>query len=157
MRARETIRTLNRLIVSCRGAEAFCRACAQTRSGSQLRSLLRHRGEEWGRYGDELQALVLMLGGEPAIGNPAGAWVRSRIWLAAKALLLGSSEALVLEEWQREQQRVLYRYEDALKGYLARRILRTVKTQSARIEQRMEQIESLRQEYAVAATTASRV
>jgi uncharacterized protein (TIGR02284 family) len=157
MRARETIRTLNRLIVSCRGAEAFCHACAQTRGALQLRSVLRRRSEEWGRYGDELQALVLMLGGEPAIGNPAGAWVRSRIWLAGKALLLGSTEALVLEEWQREQQRVLYRYEEALKGYLARRILRTVKSQSARIQQRMEQIESLRQEYAVGAPTVSRV
>jgi hypothetical protein len=70
---------------------------------------------------------------------------------------LGSTEALVLEEWQREQQRVLYRYEDALKGYLARRILRTVKTQSARIQQRLEQIESLRQEYAVGSPTVSRV
>jgi hypothetical protein len=43
MRARETIRTLNRLIVSCRGAEAFCIASAQSRGALQLRSVLRHR------------------------------------------------------------------------------------------------------------------
>jgi uncharacterized protein (TIGR02284 family) len=156
MRARETIRTLNRLILSCRGAEAFCRASAQTRGAAQLQSVLRHRSEEWGRYGDELQALVLMLGGEPATGHPAGTFFR-RLWLFAKSLLLGSSEALVLEDWQFEQQRVLSRYEDALKGYLARRILRTVTVQSARIEQRLEQIVSLRQEYAVASPSASRV
>jgi uncharacterized protein (TIGR02284 family) len=157
MRARETIRTLNRLISSCRGAEAFCLACARTRGASQLRAVLRRRSEEWGRYGDELQALVLMLGGEPVTGNPAAAWVRRRIWLAGKALLLGSSEALVLEEWQCEQQRVLNRYNEALKGYLARRILRTVTVQSARIEQRLEQIESLRQGYAVGSPNVSRV
>jgi uncharacterized protein (TIGR02284 family) len=156
MRARETIRTLNRLIIGCRGAEAFCLACAQTRGASQLRSVLRHRSEEWGRYGDELQALVLMLGGEPVTGSPADAWMR-RIWLAGKALLLGSTEALVLEEWQREQQRVSSRYTDALKGYLARRILRTVAVQSSRIQQRLEQIESLRQEYAVGSPNVSRV
>jgi len=156
MRARETIRTLNRLIIGCRGAEAFCLACAQTRGASQLRSVLRHRSEEWGRYGDELQALVLMLGGEPVTGSPADAWMR-RIWLAGKALLLGSTEALVLEEWQREQQRVSNRYTDALKGYLARRILRTVTVQSSRIQQRLEQIESLRQEYAVGSPNVSRV
>jgi uncharacterized protein (TIGR02284 family) len=156
MRARETIRTLNRLIVSCRGAEAFCFASAQTRGAQQLRSVLRHRGEEWGRYGDELQALVLMLGGEPAIGNPALSGLR-RFWFAGKALLLGSSEALVLEEWQREQQRVLNRYEDALRGYLARRILRTVSTQAARIQQRLEQIDGLRHESAVGSPTTSRV
>jgi uncharacterized protein (TIGR02284 family) len=156
MRARETIRTLNRLILSCRGAEDYCLACAQTRGALQLRSVLRHRSEEWGRYGDELQALVLMLGGEPAIGNSAGAWLR-RISLAGKSLLFGSSEALVLEEWQREQQRVSHRYEDALKGYLARRIRRTVNTQSTRIQQRLEQIESLRHEYAVGSPNVSRV
>jgi uncharacterized protein (TIGR02284 family) len=153
MRAQETIRTLNRLIRSCRGAEAFCRACARTRGASQLRAVLRRRSDEWGRYGDELQALVLMLGGEPATGNPAAGWVR-RVWLACKSLALGSSEALVLEEWQFEQQRVLNRYQEALRGYLARRILRTVKGQAARINQRLEQIESLRQEYAVMSPNA---
>lgn len=155
MRARETIRTLNRLIVGCRGAEAFCLSCAQMRGASQLRSVLRRRSEEWGRYGDELQALVLMLGGEPVTGNP-GAWLR-RIALAGKALLLGSTEALVLEEWQRQQQRISNRYSEALKGYLARRILRTVAAQSSRIQQRLEQIESLRQEYAVGSPNVSRV
>jgi uncharacterized protein (TIGR02284 family) len=142
--------------MSCRGAEAFCLACAQTRAASQLRPVLRHRSEEWGRYGDELQALVLMLGGEPATGSSAGAWAR-RMWLAGKALLLGSSETLVLEEWQFVQQRVLNRYEEALRGYLARRILRTVTVQSVRIEQRLEQIESLRQECAVGSPNVSRV
>ena len=107
--------------------------------------------------GDELQALVWMLGGEPATGNPAFAWIRERIWVAGKMLLLGSSEAIVLEEWQRRQQRVLNRYEEALKGYLARRILRTVRVQATRIQQRLEQIESLRNEYAVGSPNVSRV
>jgi len=156
MRARETIRTLNRLIRSCRGAEAFCRACATIRGASQLRTVLRHRSEEWGRHGDELQALVLMLGGEPATGSHTGGYAR-RIWLGCKALLLGSSEALVLEEWQCEQQRVLSRYEEALRAYFARRVLRTVTVQAARIAQRLEQIESLRDQIAVASPNPSRV
>jgi uncharacterized protein (TIGR02284 family) len=153
MRTQETIRTLNRLIRSCRGAEAFCRASARTRGATQLRTVLRHRAEEWGRYGDELQALVLMLGGEPATRSATGGLAR-RLWLASKTLVLGSSEALVLEEWQSEQQRVLKRYQEALQGYLARRILRTVTVQAARISQRLEQIESLRQENAVLAPNA---
>jgi uncharacterized protein (TIGR02284 family) len=157
MRARETIRTLNRLIASCRRAEAFCRGCAQTRGASQLRSVLRHRSDEWGRYADELQALVLMLGGEPVTGNAAGSWALHWVWLAGKALLLGSTEALVLEEWQQQQRWVLNRYEEALKGYLARRILRRVAGQASRIQQRLQQIESLRLEYAVGPPNASRV
>jgi uncharacterized protein (TIGR02284 family) len=157
MRARETIRSLNRLITACRRAEAFCRGSAHTRGASQLRAVLRHRSEEWGRYGDELQALVLMLGGEPVTGNSAGAWAVRRAWLQGKALLLGSTESLVLEEWQYEQQRVLNRYDDALKGYLARRILRTVAGQANRIQQRSRQIESMRLEYAVGSPNVSRV
>ena len=115
MRARETIRTLNRLIVNCRAAEDYCLACAKTRGGLQLRGL------------------------------------------SVKALFLGSSEALVLEEWQHEQQRVLNRYKEALQGYLARRILRTVNTQFVRIEQRLDQIQSLRQGYAVGSPNISHV
>jgi uncharacterized protein (TIGR02284 family) len=156
MRAQETIRTLNRLIRSCRGAEAFCRACSATRGAEQLRTVLRHRSEEWGRHGDELQALVLMLGGEPATGTAGGGLVR-RTSLACKALLLGSTEALVLEEWQFEQQRVLNRYEEALRDYLARRIRRTVTVQAARINQRLEQIESLRHQNAALSPNASHV
>lgn len=156
MRAQETIRTLNRLIRSCRGAEAFCGACSATRGAVQLRTVLRHRAEEWGRHGDELQALVLMLGGEPATGTAGGRLVR-RTWLVCKALLLGSTEALVLEEWQFEQQRALSRYEEALRGYLVRRIRRTVSVQAARINQRLEQLESLRHENAVVSPNASHV
>jgi uncharacterized protein (TIGR02284 family) len=157
MRARETIRSLNRLIANCRRAESFCRGCAQTRGASQLRSVLRHRSDEWGRYGDELQALVLMLGGEPVTRTGSGSWLWRRALLAGKAMLLGSTEALVLEEWQHEQRRVLNRYEEALKGYLARRILRTVAGQATRIQQRLQQIESLRLEYALGSPDASRV
>jgi uncharacterized protein (TIGR02284 family) len=156
MQARETIRTLNRLIRGCRGAEAICLACSKTRGALQLGSVLRHRGEEWGRYGDELQALVLMLGGEPATGSPVGAWAR-RMWVLTKGLLLGSSEALVLDEWRFEQQRVLSRYDEAMRGYLARRIRRTVSVQAARIEQRLEQIQLLRHGYSAGSDNASRV
>ena len=80
-----------------------------------------------------------------------------RIWLACKALVLGSSEALVRDEWRVVQRRVLQRYKEALHGYLARRILRTVSVQAARISQRLEQIESLRNEHAVRSPNPSRV
>jgi uncharacterized protein (TIGR02284 family) len=156
MQARQTIRTLTRLIRSCRGAEALCVACAKTRGAQQLRTVLRRRAEEWGRYGDELQALVLMLGGEPATGSPVSVWAR-RMWLLGKGLLLGSTEVLVLDEWRVAQQRVLNCYEDAMRGYLARRIRHTVTIQSTRILQRLEQIESLRQENSVGSVNASRV
>ena len=156
MRAKETIRILNRLIRSCRGAEAVCRACSATRAAAQLRTVLSRRGEEWGRHGDELHALVLMLGGEPATAAASGGFAR-RTWLACKALLLGSSEALVLEEWHAVQQRIFNRYEEALRGYLARRIRRTVRVQAARIGQRLDEIESLRHENAVVSPNASHV
>ncbi|MEP7247042.1 MAG: DUF2383 domain-containing protein, partial [Gammaproteobacteria bacterium] len=67
MRTQATIRILNRLIRTCRDGEDVCGACSDATESPGLRSLMRYRSEEWGRQGDELQALVLLLGGKPAI------------------------------------------------------------------------------------------
>jgi len=61
MRTQATIRTLNTLIRACRDSEELCAVCGDSVESAGLRSLLRYRSEEWGRQGDELQALVLLL------------------------------------------------------------------------------------------------
>src|SRR5690606_22613895 len=148
MRTQETIRTLNKLIQTCRDGEELCRACGEAVDSPGLRTLLRYRSEEWGRQGDELQALVLLLGGEPAVGGTHAARVL-RAWFAVEAAIGGPSGLPMLESWQRDQQRALDRYEEALSGYLPERIRRTVSLQADRVVDRYEQIGGLREQYAI--------
>ena len=147
MRTQETIRTLNRLIQVCRDGEQICRACAEAAESSDLRVTLRSRSDEWGRQGDELQALVLLLGGEPATTGTMHA-LASRAWLSLKVAVFGRRDLLVLEQWQRAQQRALDRYAEALSGHLPGRIRRSVSLQAGRVTDRYDQIIGLRERYA---------
>jgi uncharacterized protein (TIGR02284 family) len=147
MRTQATIRILNRLIRTCRDSEDLCGACSDATFSPGLRSLLRYRSEEWGRQGDELQALVLLLGGEPAISGSPRAYAAA-LWIGMHTALLGRSDREAIEAWQRIQRRGLRQYENALNGYLPERIRHTVASQAARVLDRDEKITMLRGEYA---------
>jgi uncharacterized protein (TIGR02284 family) len=146
MHTQDTIRTLNRLIETCRDGEAFCRVAGESVDSIGLRPLFGFRSEEWGRQGDELQALVLLLGGDPAMFGTVSAQAL-RGWMKLKALIFGRSDLSVLEQWQASQQHALQRYEEALSGYLPQRIRRTVSLQADRVMDRAEQIANLHDRY----------
>ncbi len=143
MHTQDTIRILNRLTRVCRDGEAFCRVGARRRLAADLRSLLRSRSEEWARLGDELQALVLLLDGDPALSGTAAASVR-RGWLFLRTALFGSPEAAVIDAWERMQKEAWRGYAEAVSGYLPERIRRTVSLQADRISDRCDQVGSLR-------------
>jgi len=143
MYTQDTIRILNGLIRACRDSEAFCRVSSRRRVGRELRALLRSRSEEWARLGDELQALVLLLNGEPALSGTFAASMR-RGWLVVRSAFPGSAEAAVIEDWERTQNAAWQRYAEAMSGYLPERIRRTVSLQSDRIADRCDQVGSLR-------------
>jgi len=139
MRAEDTIRILNRLIQVCRDGEALCRSCARRRVSTDVQALLRHRSDEWGRLGDELQALVLLLNGEPAMGGTLAASAR-RAALALRTLIPGPVESQLIDAWRSMQGEAAERYAEALSGYLPERIRRTVGLQFDRISDRLHQI-----------------
>lgn len=148
MRTQDTIRILNRLIRVCRDGEDFCYGCSDAVGDAGLQTLLHYRSEEWGRQGDELQALVLLLGGEPATSGTLGERAL-RAWLVMRAAVIGPSDIAVLGEWQRIQQLALERYEEAIGGYLPERIRRTIGLQADRIMDRLEHISVLRDQRAI--------
>jgi uncharacterized protein (TIGR02284 family) len=142
MRARETIETLNALIEACRGVEKLCRACAESGASRALQNLLRFRTDHWGRLGDEMQALVLLLNGAPArTSAPGSQWLCA--WVAVKAAVLGVSDARALDTCQHAQLRALYRYDHALSGYLPERIRRPLTLQADRIAERIDAMDVL--------------
>jgi uncharacterized protein (TIGR02284 family) len=147
MPSHPVIGTLNDLIHDCRDIEGLCRACSEAVRTCELGAPLRERAEEWGRQADELQALVLLLGGTPAIG---GSWRAplTRLWLAAKTSALGPDDLVALDTCLHSSFRALERFEDALEGYLPERIRRTVGLHAARIGERIDAIDALRGSYA---------
>ena len=153
MRTQATIRTLNKLIRTCRDSEELCGVCADAVESPGLRSLLRYRSEEWGRQGDELQALVLLLGGKPATSATLYAHARAS-WLGLKGALLGPSDLAAIEVWQQSQRMGLHRYDEALGSYLPERIRRTVSLQANRVLDRSEKIGMLRGQYTLRSQSA---
>lgn len=132
MLTQETIRTLNRLVQTCRDGEELCRALSETAATPALADTLRSRSEGWARQGDELQALVLTLDGRPEThGTPAG-WL-SRARLRAQRATRGRSDAAALVEWESLRARASERYEEALERYLPERVRRTVSLQALRL------------------------
>jgi uncharacterized protein (TIGR02284 family) len=146
MHTKQTIRTLNHLVRTCRGTENLLRVCADGTDTSTLRVLLQERSQEWGRNGDELQALVLLLGGVPA--TTAGFFARlSGARALIKSAALGPADPAMVVEWQGAQDRALQRYETALQGYLPERIRRTLTLQMDRAVRASHYIGQLRERY----------
>lgn len=139
MRTPETINTLNSMIRICRDTERLCRAWAASAKSAPVRGRLGHRSGEWGRQGDELQALVLLLGGEPAtVGTlPARAQCLA---VACRVFLLGGNDAAAADGCERALQYALTFYEHALDGYLPERIRRTISLQARQISARCERV-----------------
>ncbi len=153
MQTQLTIVSLNSLIQVCRDNEDLCRVGAARVQSTDLGSVLRRRSEEWGRQGDELQALVLLLNGEPATTGSLAAGVQ-RAWLILRSALLGADDASLIEVWHRSQEQALQRYEEATGGYLPERIRRTISLQADRIADRLDQISVLRGRHAIRSQSA---
>jgi uncharacterized protein (TIGR02284 family) len=139
MQTQRTIQMLNRLIGMCRDAEELCPAAARVALSADLAALLRSRAGEWARRGDELQALVLLLGGVPVTSASAAAHTQ-RIRLALRRLLLGASDAAALAALSEVHCGARAHYEKTLAGYLPARIRRTLALQAARMTDRCAEI-----------------
>jgi len=148
MHIEQTIRTLNRLIRVCRDSEDFCGAAARRAVAADLGAVLRHRSDEFGRLGDELQALVLLLGGEPVTSATLAARAR-HFGFGARLAVLGPDDATIVTAWQSVEREAETRYLAAIDGYLPERIRRTVSLQADRVVGRAERIASLCDEVAM--------
>jgi uncharacterized protein (TIGR02284 family) len=132
-----SVTTLNRLIRTCRDAEWLCTSWARKAESAHLRTRFRIRGEEWGRQGDELQALVLLLGGEPATSVTLSAGLQT-LWLECRYTLMGRNDSAAVDGCESIQQFAFGCYEEVLAGYLPERIRRTVSLQARQISARCD-------------------
>jgi uncharacterized protein (TIGR02284 family) len=137
MRTPQTITTLNDLIRTCRDTESLGRAWGNTADSAHLRHRFHRRSEEWARQGDELQALVLLMGGAPA-RNPTWTARLQCAWVKLRGAVEGRSDPPASEGCEQAQQHALMRYEQALSGYLPERIRRTLSLQAKQISLRCD-------------------
>lgn len=137
----KTIKQLNGLVHLCKDAEAGFRICAEYMDSSELKTLLDSRSGEYAAATEELQALVLELGGIPAEhGSLAGGLHRR--WIGLKTLIAGQDEKAVLNECLREERVAKQGYEQALQEDLPPQVRRAVSAQYAGVLHNLTQLEA---------------
>lgn len=143
MHSRNTVRILNGLIHTCRDGEALCRAFSEAARSHDVHALLRERATQWGKQADELQALVLALGGRPAqLRTLRGGLLEG--WVRLKFAVMGRSDLPVVLEWEQTQRQSLRRYQRALAEQLSASVRRTLTLQASRISAHHHRLEDLR-------------
>lgn len=139
----DTIDTLNDLIETSKDGEYGFRASAEYIRDPQIKQLFMTRAEECARGVRELQALVVQCGGKAEeSGSAAGALHRG--WVAVKGTLAGYTDAAILEETERGEDKAMQSYRKALKAPLPPQVLAIVERQFEGVKRNHAQVRELR-------------
>ena len=139
----DVIKQLNNLIETSKDGEYGLKACAEQAQSPQLKSLLSTRAEGCRRAAEELQSVVLDLGGKPDTdGSVAGAMHRG--WVAVRSKLSTLTDRAVLDECERGEDVALKAYREALAGELPPDIRALVERQAEGAKRNHDEIKALR-------------
>lgn len=139
----KTIDVLNDLIETSKDGEAGFRSCAEDVNSLELKSLFNERALECAAAAEELQTLVLGLGGDPEDDTSMSGDLHRR-WIDFKALLGGQDELAILDECERGEDVAKKRYSEALENELPSNIRERVQHQYADVLRNHDQIKALR-------------
>lgn len=143
MDPKQTIKTLNDLIETCKDGEFGFRSTAEHARSAELKRLFLTRADECRQAAMELQTIVTQLGGEAEdSGTVSGAAHRG--WVAVKGTLAGYSDLNMLEETERGEDAALARYRSALEGDLPPDIRMIVTRQYEGVKRNHLQVRTLR-------------
>lgn len=140
---KQTLDTLNTLLETCRDGEYGFRACAEHVDGAILRSVLNERADECAAAARVLMALIAKWGvkGDEG-GTVSGALHRG--WVSVRSVLSTATDAAMLEECERGEDRALARYREALDSGLPDDIAPLVQQQYNGVKRNHDQIRYLR-------------
>lgn len=146
MDSKTTIKTLNKLIETCKDGEYGFRSCADYAQASDLHDLFSKRANECRGAGLELQTLVIRLGGKAEDeGTVAGALHRG--WVAIRAELSSYTDQALLSECERGEDTAMDRYREALaEDELLPEARQIIDRQYLGVKQNHQQIRRLRDE-----------
>jgi uncharacterized protein (TIGR02284 family) len=143
MSHRFTIDALRELITARRDAEQGLRICIDHVRGGRLRTPILSQLHDCARALQELQSLVLLLGGDPEPPGKEFATCRRR-WAQLRAALACNEDGVILDECERGVSRALEVYRNALDDPLPGLVRAVVLRQFEDVMTNHEQILDLR-------------
>jgi uncharacterized protein (TIGR02284 family) len=143
MENNDVISTLNDLIQTCKdGVEGF-RTCAEDIKNPELKTYFSDRAERCTRAAEELQDLVIDLGGDPATFSHLSGTLHRR-WVDVRSAITGKSEQDVLDECERGEDVAKHHYEAALKKDLPESVRLVVEDQYRGVQLNHDQVKGMR-------------
>lgn len=139
----DVIDTLNDLIETCKDGEYGFRTSAEHMRSADVKQTFMRRADECRVGAQELQTLVVQLGGKPDEGGSATGAVH-RGWVAVKGTLSGYSDKAILEETERGEDAALARYRSALDEALPPEVRSVVERQYEGVKRNHAQVRQLR-------------
>jgi uncharacterized protein (TIGR02284 family) len=137
------VSTLNALIETCKDGEYGFRLSAEHLRSADVKRLFEQRAEECRSSAQELQRIVVTLGGNPDEGGSITGGAH-RGWVAVKGTLAGYSDAAILEETERGEDAALARYRSALDESLPPDVMAVVRRQFEGVQRNHAQVRNLR-------------
>ncbi|QMV65935.1 PA2169 family four-helix-bundle protein [Pseudomonas berkeleyensis] len=137
------IRTLNKLIETCKDGEAGFKVCAEDIKRPDIKQLFTQRSRQCAEAAEELQRAVLEFGGQPEDSTSIGADLHRR-WVDLKSLITGKDEAAILNEAERGEDVAKERYSEALSQDLPTDIRAIVQRQYEGVLRNHDEVRALR-------------
>lgn len=137
------IRTLNKLIETCKDGEAGFKTCAEDISRADLKQLFSQRAQQCAEAAAELQKTVLAFGAEPEDSTSTSADLHRR-WVDLKSLITGKDDEAILNEAERGEDVAKSRYSEALKENLPSDIRALVQRQYEGVLRNHDEVRALR-------------
>ena len=135
--------TLNDLIESCHDGEYGFKECAEHMKSVELKSLMVRHADECRVAGNELQAMVIQLGGTPDTGGTVSGALH-RGWVSVRGALGAHSDESMLDECERGEDYAIARYRKALKVHLPAPVRALVERQAQGAQRNHDQVKRLR-------------
>ncbi|MEH6564932.1 MAG: PA2169 family four-helix-bundle protein [Halopseudomonas sp.] len=141
--SKKVISTLNDLIETSKDGEEGFRVCAEDSKRADLKTLFNQRAVECGKAAQELQAIVLRLGGDPEDSTSMAGDMHRR-WVDLKSMITGKDDEAILNECERGEDVAKKSYREALEKNLPEDIRQVVQRQYDGVLRNHDQIKSLR-------------
>ena len=143
MEKSELISTLNDLIETCKDGEEGFLACCEGIEDPMLKASFMERSLDCGEAADELQELVLSLGGNPETQSSLAGTLHRR-WVDIKAAITGQDEEAVLNECERGEDVAIRSYKNALEKDLPEYVRIIVERQFAGVRANHDEVKLMR-------------